>query len=117
MDYHPLNPLFSPSQIGAVEDEHGETNLGMRILSARDEEFLQRYGEEKLRLRAKASTVANVLEFRSQDLPADLIEELAKAVVKAIPDTECYIDPNDEWVYTGNMVYRNRKTGERRHYP
>ena len=59
-----------------------------------------------------ARTSANVLIFRNHLLSDKTVEEIAKAIVKELPETEHYIDLNDEWIYRGDGVYEHRETHE-----
>ena len=64
--------------------------------------------------RGVARTSANVLIFRNHLLSDKTVEEIAKAIVKELPEAEHYIDLNDEWIYRGDGVYEHRETHERR---
>jgi len=64
-----------------------------------------------------AQTSANVLIFHNDLLSDKTVEEIAKAIVKELPETEHYIDIEDKWIYRGDGVYEHRETHERRRYP
>ncbi len=64
-----------------------------------------------------AQTSANVLIFHNYLLSKKAIEKIAKIIVKELPETEHYIDLNDEWIYRGDEVYEHRETHEIRRYP
>ena len=87
-----------------------------RCLTATDEKYLKTFGEEKLNLKHMASAIANVLLFRSHQLTPQLIRQIGEMIIKELPDTEHYIDLNDEWMYRGDNVYEHRKTHEIRRY-
>jgi len=87
------------------------------ILTASEERYLKEHGKEKLEVKRTADAIANVLMFRSHELPRSLVEHIGREIVKALPYTEPYIDVDDLWIYRGNGVYEHKATHEIRHYP
>lgn len=86
-------------------------------MTATDEKYMKHYGRDKLELKWLADTIANVLMFQSHRLPKELIVEFAQEIVKALPDTEPYIDPDNVWDYYGDHRYEHKLTHEVRRYP